>query len=257
MTKLTITLLVGTMLLAGAHLAAADEGSADCEKNVTWTDAQGVKHNDPQPWPGYQDTDPARTLFYQADAAAGNPVLFNACEGEQWDGQDASSASYHPDSDPCNPAFNTDTSHPAAVDCMGSDPNQGTSNPLAGGGVVRFRVTGDNEAGREQLYVAFQIGAVGWAAVYLGECDGTGGGLENDTKCQNDATHARDLRQGVYLRDDTPGNALATVVSSAGLTKGYVSEGDCSQSTYQKGANEGDRRQCGRDNTAIGLEELA
>jgi hypothetical protein len=254
MNKLSIALLVSVLLLGGVHLAAADETSSDCEKNVTWYDAQGNKHNDTQPWPGYTDTDPVRSLFYQADAAAGDPVLFNMCEGEQWDGQDQVQNSYHPTDDPCSATPSPDTTHPAVDDCMGNDPNNGTGQvpTPAGDAGLRLRVTGDQEgASRQQYYVAVHIGAVGWAVVYLGECNG-GAGLETDRSCGG----SHDMRQGVYLRDDTPGNALAQVVSSVGLTKGYVSEGDCSESTYMSGAEQGNRHICGRDNTAVGAEEI-
>ncbi|GEM_PF-5078010 len=251
MTKLTIALLVGTLILGGLHVAAADESKADCEKNVEWYDANGVKHDDPQPWAGYKDTDPVRSLFYQADASEGNPVYFNNCEGEQWDGQDSVST-YHATDDPCQPDVNPDATHPAVVQCMGVDPNTGSSNPLGGATIpVRLRLTGDNEGSTsQQYYLGVQIGAVGWAVIYLGECNG-GSGLEGEASCE----HGHDAREGVYLRDDSPGNPLATVVSSLGLTKGYVSEGDCSEATYMKGAEEGNRRECGRDNTALGADE--
>ncbi|MEA3198582.1 MAG: hypothetical protein QOE90_10 [Thermoplasmata archaeon] len=255
MTKLTIAILAALVAVPMLHIVAADESHADCEKNVTWYDADGTKHVSDQGWAGYTQTDSARTLFYQA--TAGTPLYFNNCEGEQWDGQDSVNPGFHSNSDPCSAGEQVDATHPAITQCMGTDPNQGTSSPVDNPGSVpvRTRVSGEGETtGTVQVYESTQIGGVGWAVVYLGSCTNQNGqtsGLEGDASCQGKGQN----RQGVYLRDDTPPNALATAVSSAGLTKGYVSEGDCDQSTYQSGAEQGDRMKCGRDNTALGLEE--
>jgi hypothetical protein len=192
----------------------------------------------------------------------GHAIVHN-CEGEQWDGQDSVSR-YHNDTAPCTADTNLqtlDTAHPAATYCMGSDPNDGTSNPLNGAVVpIRIRVTGDNGGqGHQQYYASTQIGSVGWAVVYLGECQNGSPGLEGSTTCGSDGGKG-EARQGAYVRDDTPGNVLATVVSAPGLTKGYVKEGDCDQATYQAGAYDPDpetaRTHCGRDNTAIGVNEI-
>ena len=241
MTKITITILAGMLLAAALPVVHADETKADCE--------------DGQHWAGYTSTDQLRTLFYQL--TDGHGAFVNNCEGEQWDGQDSVST-YHPTDAPCAPDPSVqDTAHPAVVYCMGNDPNAGSSNPITSGAIVplRIRVTGDNEGtDRQQYYVGAQIGAVGWVVVYAGACSNQkeGTGLEGADSCGG----SHQARQGVYLRDDTPNNVLATVVSAPGITKGYVSETDCDLATYQYGAEHNDRSLCGRDNTALGVEEI-
>lgn len=172
-----------------------------------------------QPWIGYRTTGPVRSVYYTNAPAPLNTV--NTCEGEHWDGQD----SVQPDqSTTCTPSANPDPADFFVGSCLNADPNtalgEDPTNPLG------FRVSTDGS----QVYTAANIALVGRAAVYVG---------------QDSA--------GVYLRDNTPSNVLATVVSSARVTQGYVDETDCSQATYQEGAMTGTPL-CGRDNTAITVE---
>lgn len=139
------------------------------------------------------------------------------CEGEHWDGQDPINAQQAS----CTGTVNPD---PLLIGvCLGQDvnsaPSDDTTNP------VGLRVSSDSSS---QVYVATNIANVGRAAAYVGP-----------------------EMVGVYLRDNTPGNLLAVVVSSARITQGYVNENDCSQREYQAGALAGDPTMCGRDNTAI------
>ena len=152
-----------------------------------------------------------RTLSIVWDTYGSKPV----CEGEHWDGQD--------------PINSGQTSCQGTIDlnnllvgvCLGQDPNAiSGEDPLSTG----IRVSVD-ESGR--VYGAANIILVGRAATYVGQ----------------DAV-------SVYVRDNTPGNVLATAVSAARITQGFPSENDCSQAVYQEGANT-QQPLCGRDNTAI------
>jgi hypothetical protein len=112
--------------------------------------------------------------------------------------------------------------------CGEQDVNTGAGDdPLT---PLGLRVTSADGGDGRSTYVGTNIALVGRAALYVDE--GT---------------------VAVYLRDNTVGNALATVVSAARLTQGHVEETDCDQATYQAGAEAGDAR-CGRDNTAITVE---
>lgn len=253
MNKLTIAILAVLLATPVLSVAGANESTADCEKSVTWTDENGRENTGPQPWTGYKQTDAARTFFYEA--TSGTPLYFNNCEGEHWDGQDAASGDYHASPSPCEQVDPSvpDPEHARVDSCMGADPNDGTSNPLENvGNPVRLRATSVRTQGNEQVYLGAQIGAVGWAVIYLGHCDGSGAGLEGAASCEG----TNQLRQAVYVRDDTPGDVLATAVSAPGITKGHVSQADCDEGTYMSGAEQGSREYCGRDNTAITLEEI-
>lgn len=216
-----IILLAAAFVAVGMPLAAADESHPDCEDEVTWTDKDGNTHTGPQPWIGYRSTETVRAIYY--NNAPGPLSTINACEGEHWDGQDTVQ-----DDEPVS--CPTPAVKPAADDlfinmCLGANPGDASTddplNPLG----LRVSYNGSD------AYVGLNIGLVGQVVLF-----------------------ANDESAAVYVRDNTVGNVLATIVSSAGITRGFVSENDCNQSTYQKGAMENDRSLCGRDNTAITVE---
>jgi len=215
-----IILLAAASVAVSMPFAAAAENHPDCEDNVTWTDQDGREHTGPQPWIGYKSSDALRTIYYN-NAPAPLDTIY-VCEGEHWDGQDTVQ-----DDEPvsCAPSAKPDAEDLFIGMCLGDDPGDATTddplNPLG------FRVSHDGE----DTYVGVNIALVGQAVLFT-----------------NDHSTA------VYLRDNTDGNVLATVVSSLGITRGYVSENDCDQSTYQTGAQNDDRTLCGRDNTAITVE---
>jgi hypothetical protein len=231
-----------SLVLVTIPFALADETKADCEPNVTY-------NNKPQPWIAYAQTDALRELWY--GAVDPNHQL-NLCEGEHWDGQDNVQSGENPGvGTGCTPTTGDLTTESIFIgSCMNSDPNQGGADPTVNGQVLSFRVSFRSTGNSQQLYVAANIALVGRAVLYEGQCQG-GSGLEGDSTC--DSGHQG--RTATYLRDDTPGNLLATVISSLGITKGHVSEQDCDQATYEKGAYDGTRG-CGRDNTAITVETL-
>lgn len=172
-----------------------------------------------QPWIGYRSTLTARDVYYANAPEQGQSL--NVCEGEHWDGQDT----VQDDAPTCTPAVSADPADLFVGMCTGPDINgpvgDDPTNPLG----LRVSSTGDN------AYVGTNIALVGRAAVYV------------------DSSTA-----AVYVRDNTIGNVLATGVSAPGITRGYVSENDCDQDTYQTGAMNDDRTLCGRDNTAITVE---
>lgn len=265
MKTITLTLLVACLCaLPAIHLAAADETKADCENNVNYTDANGNPASGPQPWAGYAQTDSVKDLV---GGTVGYDTVRN-CEGEQWDGQDSVQGGQDPtngggnNAAGCNKADVVRTANGAFVgSCAAPDPNQGAADPLGGSGMpVVFRVSYLNAGGHTQeFYVATDIADVGRASTYVGVCTGTDAGLEGAAECPANSvtgTHDGEARYGVYLRDNTPGNVLAQVVSSLGITKGHVAESDCDQSTYQSGAYAGDRSRCGRDNTAVTVDSV-
>ena len=172
---------------------------------------------DNQPWIGYSRTDPVRNVYQ----AQGSPLGLALCEGEHWDGQDTVQSDQPAN---CNAPVNPDPNDLFVGYCLGPDPNSMEGgNPL---NPLGLRVGAKDGA----VYASANIGLVGRAAVYT-----------------DDSTTA------IYLRDNTPGNVLATVVSTARITTGYVDENDCPQSVYQAGAY-APPSSCGRDNTAITLE---
>ena len=241
MSKITLTLIaVALMSVPAIPLATADETKADCEPG--------------QQWAGYTTTDAARGL---AESFIGANTL-RPCEGEHWDGQDSVQPGKNPGNGVgCNKAQNSvNTNSIFLGSCMAPDPNNGGADPLAGNGQpVVFRVSYLNAGGNTQeAYVALDIALVGRAVVYNGECQKGDKGLEGSSTCS--PAGSGQSRTGVYIRDNTPGEVLAQVISAAGVTKGHVSQGDCDQATYKAGANSGDREACGRDNTAITVDSV-
>lgn len=243
--KTTITLLAASLILVGVPFAAADQTTndtkADCGPN--------------QAWIGYTSTAFLRDFY---NNGLGKPAGLNTCEGEHWDGQDSVQPGQNPGS--TAPCAGSDVQGPESFFvglCRSPDPTSPASafdtlTPVA------LRVSGKSGgAAYQEAYTAVDIFLVGQAVLYVGHCDAGASGLEGDSSCDG----ARQTRTGVYLRDNTPPNALATAVSAAGVTKGYVSEGDCDQATYEKGAYDPNpdtaRTHCGRDNTAITIETLA
>lgn len=184
---------------------------------------------DGQAFIGYRTTQ----SLHAAYVTAGSPGGLFVCEGEHWDGQDSVRGDEAGTTD-CLQNPQVDPSGFVAL-CANSDINEGDADPTLAASPVAFRVS---NAGSE-AYVGTNIFSVGRAVVYT---DGEG-------------------MVGIYLRDNTPGNVLATVVSSAGITKGYPSEDDCDQATYEVGAYDLNpdtaRTHCGRDNTAITLYVLS
>lgn len=235
MTKLTITFLTASLLLVGAPLGAAEEHTnethADCEEN--------------QGWIGYTTTRPYTDIV---DAVLGQDADVLVCEGEHWDGQDTVRGE-EPGRGPTGCQMISPEDGLFVGNCLPTDPNNGA--PAIGQGVLGLRV-GARQSTTE-AYVGADIYGVGKAIVFLDPCAadcGTAG-----------------LLAGVYIEDNTDQilsgtNLLAIVVSAAGVTKGYVAEGDCTQGdaetegTYQYGAETGKRDQCGRDNTAISVQAL-
>lgn len=141
------------------------------------------------------------------------------CEGEHWDGQDSVQGD---ETGACSPTVNAVPTDLFVGFCQAADPNAGPSlEPTQPLGV---RV---GSANANSVYASSNIAAVGRAAVYVGPSEA-----------------------GVYLRDNTPGNVLASAVSAARITQGVPGENDCSQETYQTGAFF-PPSQCVRDNTAI------
>ena len=241
--RTTIALLAASLFLL-APLAGAtehdgpNETKADCEEG--------------QPWIGYGRTDGARST---AENTTAEDADVRTCEGEHWDGQD--NVQGQPENDPAdqdgpvcltNDAGGVDNFH--VGNCMYSDPNTGGSDMLEKTDPFNFRVSGTTD-GREELFVAIDIAQVGRAAVYVGHCSGgeESPGLEGAEKCEG----SDQFRTGTYVRDNTPNNVLATIVSAPRLTQGYVSEADCTQAVYQHGAYH-PPSDCGRDNTAISTE---
>lgn len=160
-----------------------------------------------------------RTTDFAKDTVRG--LGLNVCEGEHWDGQDT----VQPDQSPsCNPSTSLVPTDLFVGFCTGTAPDTGSQeDPLTTGARV-------SSANLNEVYVGADIHPVGMAFVYVGP--GT---------------------IALYIHDNTPGNLLATVVSAPRVTQGYVSENDCSQSTYQTGAYF-PPSECGRDNTAVTIE---
>lgn len=238
MTKISIVITaVSLMSLALVPLVAADETQPDCEAQ--------------QGWIGYTTT---RPFTGPIDTFLGDNAHLQVCEGEHWDGQDTVRPGDNPGHTPSCTAADV-TSAPESFfigNCQNADPNDGAPStsgtpPTA---VLGLRVSGATAADGGAVYVIADIYGVGKAGTYADACTGCGA--------------TADTLAGVYVEDNTNqiglNNILATVVSSAGITRGYVDEGDCAQGdgqtpgTYQYGAETGDRQQCGRDNTAVSAE---
>lgn len=168
--------------------------------------------------PDCEDGQPG--LSYNGPLAG--PTTGVACEGEHWDGQDPISSEGAKDNQPCPVAEGTHVSV-----CQGPGAGEEESNVLAGKPVTaRFSTDGS------AAYLALNIDLVGQIILY-GDGD----------------------MAALYIEDGSALNALAIAVSSLGITKGYVSEADCTQEEYEAGATaapgEPGYRGCGRDNTAI------
>lgn len=274
MTRLTLALLTASLLFAGAPFAGAthddsSEKRADCEN----ADNQG--------WIGYNSSRTARQLY--ENASKGNnvivgdstvdPVLNKAltlvivdnCEGEHWDGQDTvnNETTDEPTTtnDPtCTPKLSETAANDFSVtNCQRADINDNVDGPT-GRAPLGWRVSGkgSGDGKHQELYVGLDILLVGRAAVYVGTCSDGTKGLEGAEKCdsQSSAAHGRATRSAVYLRDNTPDNRLAFIVSSAGITRGEAGEADCSQEAYYQGVEEGNRSRCQRDNTALTVDAL-
>lgn len=241
MSKLSIALLSLGLVVVALPLAAADETRADCESG--------------QPWTGYTSSDPLRTLYHSIFITGTDPTVDN-CEGEQWDGQDSV---YRGDADHagtagCGPAIGSTGAATSVRSCAGWDDAQNgvSPDPTINGRALDVRVSLRQNSNGAEVYVLTNIAVVGRAAVYSGACSGAGSGLEGATSCNGQLQD----RTAVFLKDNTPGDILATAVSAAGLTKGHAAEGDCDQGVYQQGALSGERGLCGRDNTAVTVDAL-
>lgn len=241
MSKITIAIFALGLVTVALPLAAADETKADCEPG--------------QQWIGYQQTDAFRTLVWSSPV--GHKVT--PCEGEHWDGQDNVQPGQNTGTGPTctkNKLSGTDPNNFFFGNCMNRDPNEGAADPTGGNGQpLTFRVSRSAQGGTDETYIALNVGLVGRAVVYVGKCDAGSRNLEGAAgNCASSA-----YRAGAYIRDDTPPNALAQVISAGGITKGHVSESDCNQTKYAEGANApngGDRSKCGRENTAITVDLL-
>lgn len=172
---------------------------------------------DNQPWIGYGTTADLVTTYNNLGAPGGA----RTCEGEHWDGQDTVGSQ---STTTTNCAAGPQVSASGVAWCMNADPNEGNADPTQGATPLGLRVSSGDGA-----YVGANIFSVGRAAIYT---DGSN-------------------TVSVYLRDNTPGNLLAQVISAARITKGHVDENDCSQEEYQAGAESGNPDHCGRENTAI------
>lgn len=240
MSKTSIALLCLGLVVVTIPLAAADETKADCEPG--------------QPWTGYSSTDSLRTLYHSIFVTGSDPTVDN-CEGEHWDGQDSvyRNDAQHNSAPGCGPTVASLGPVTSVNSCTGWDDAQNgpSPDPTTNGRVLDTRVSVRQLSNGAEVYVVTDIAVVGRAAVYAGACHG-GVGLEGATACSGQLQD----RTGVFLKDNTPGDVLATAVSALGVTKGHAAEGDCDQATYQRGAYSGDRSLCGRDNTAITVEAL-
>lgn len=240
MSKLSIALLCASLVVVALPLVSADETKADCESG--------------QGWAGYTQTDPARELYHSIFVTGTDPTVDN-CEGEHWDGQDSvyRSDADHQGTPGCGPVLST-SGATSLNSCAGWDDAQNgpSPDPTTNGRALDLRLSVRQTNDGAEVYVLTDIAVVGRAAVYDGVCSGSGAGLEGATACSGSLQD----RSAVFLKDNTPGELLATVVSAIGLTKGHAADGDCDQATYQHGAETGDRSLCGRDNTAITVDAL-
>ena len=276
MNRLSLALLAASLLVAGAPFAGAiheedpdSEKRADCEND----------HN--QGWVGYNSSRTARYLYEnaskgdtetgagpEADAAANQAltlVVVDNCEGEHWDGQDSVNNDAQDEPTTTNdPACTPKPSETAADDfsvtnCQRADINDNVDGPT-GRAPLAFRASGkgSGDGEHQELYVGLDILLVGRVAVYAGTCSDGTRGLEGQEKCESEASdaHGRSARSAVYLRDNTPDNRLAFIVSSLGITRGEAGEADCSQERYYQGVEDGNRSYCSRDNTAVTADAL-
>lgn len=216
-----VALLCITSLLS--PIANAEEDAADCEEGQPWL---------------LPERRGAQPTFDAAEDAAGADL--SLCEGEQWDGQD-------PVAD--EPASCSGTIRPAEPYflgiCMGPDPNTMPTSDVANPFGARVASDGSNEA-----YAAANVALVSMAAVYIGTCGEGENGLEGDAACGG----SREARAGLYLRDNTPGNLLASQAPSCSMTIHgcHGNENDCDHEIYRWQQELG-QSICRRDNTAFGV----
>lgn len=215
-------MLLLSLVLLSLPPAKADEALADCEPD--------------QPWIGYRSTDPVRAIVDPALVAHG--VTLDACEGEQWDGQDPLGPNEPAN---CAGALDLDPSRLHASFCQGPDPNEGWDNVTA---PVGARVSSND---LREGYLALDLAFVARASVYAGTCGAGEEGLEGAASCGG----TRELRTGIYVRDNTPGNAIVTALTCMRYVGCYVAESDCTHAVYLYGAYN-PPSPCGRDNTAFG-----
>lgn len=258
MNRMTLAFITASMLLAAAPLVGATHDAqsqkrADCEN----ADNQG--------WIGYHSSRTARQLYENASKTAPfNSAVVDNCEGEHWDGQDSvnNDAQNEPTTTSetqCAPKVSESATGDFSVtQCQRADINEGGDGPLGRTPLaLRLSGKGSGDGKYQEVYVGTDIMLVGRAAVYAGTCSDGTQGLEGAAQCDSQSTaHGRQARTGAYVRDNTPGNVLAVIVSSAGITRGEAGEGDCSQERYYQGVEENRRDLCTRDNTAITAEAL-
>lgn len=268
----TIVFLALGLVVAGVPFAGA-EHDPDAQKRADCENA------DNQGWIGYNSSRTGRYLYENAtngeqksgfgDAVDGHMnraltlVLVDNCEGEQWDGED--SVNNAPNNEPtstdgsCARLSETDARDFAFTNCQRADINDNTDGPTGRAPLgARVSGTGSGDGAYQEAYVGLDIMLVGRAAVYAGTCSDDTSGLEGAEDCKSDDSddHGREARTGVYVRDNTPNNVLAVIISTLGLTRGEAGEGDCTQENYYDGVESGDRSKCVRDNTAISGEFL-
>lgn len=200
----------------------ADEGAADCEEGQ-WS-------------VGHRTT---RAAFLALEnATRGTGVGYAACEGEHWDGQDTV---HRDEAWSCTPYVDPQPGSAALAWCLPSDPNLARGDdPLS--------PLGARASTRDlrEVYLAANVAFVARVAVYAGACGAGGRGLEGETECRG----AQEARAGIYARDNTPGNIVATATCTRVVGCWYP-ESDCSYETYEASARSGERY-CSRDNTAFG-----
>lgn len=270
--RTTIAFLALGLVVAGVPFAGAThDGSAQSRTDCENADNQG--------WIGYNSSRTGRYVYENAtdgqqksglgDAVDGpmnrafTLVKMDNCEGEQWDGQD--SVNNARDNEPTDTESNcarlseTDPRDFAFTNCQRADINDNRDGPT-GRAPLGLRVSGkgSGDGKHQEAYVGLDIALVGRAAVYAGTCSDGSSGLEGESACRSQASsaHGREARTGTYVRDNTPGNVLAVIISTAGLTRGEAGEGDCTQEEYYEGVESGNRQKCIRDNTAVSTEFL-
>lgn len=225
--------------LANGNDADMDgDGASNADEAAAGTDPQNRRvsptHRDDETAPGCESTQPwigyGRTHEVRAFYASLDPERHvSTCEGEHWDGQDTVQPGHRPPTSGTGgtvcPAAEAPSGGVGVSNCMQPNPNFGESTVLG----FRLTTSGTN------AYASTTIGPLGRAAV-------------SQTSTQEGSTTT-----GVYLKDNTEGDLLASAVSMTRVTRGFVRNADCSQAQYEAGAY-GDSPSCGRDNTAMTIE---
>ncbi len=262
----------GAAMASGSRGGSPTEADAYCERvrNGSPQDSPGIGWYDPVIRPPLDpDGDGAEWLPLSAAPLPVQPQVM-VCEGEHWDGQDPLRPNSYNSGTCTGNILDTaaDTYVLAVNQCStpSAMPVLSPTNPVG----LRLVAQGDgseNGNGHGAVYAAVRIINVGSVGLFAGGCQHlTGGssdpfGSAGTQTCQGRAIGHGVL--GIYLQDDeaTPlDNTLARIVTIARLTKGYVAEGDCTQSEYAGSAwasHLGNEPTCGRDNTAISIELLA